>query len=529
MRFWYTYESMNVPKPDSSSPLFFKPEGKRGRRKRRVVPRPKKNILDTPVKEGVSIADALPSDHITQEIYKRNVELSVRNKTLALLRKLDELSLVATTIDDLAQKMTEAIAVALSYDVVSIAITSKDGAVLKWVGLGSSVDWITKVINKIDVTALAVPLTDRFVSTKILQGAELVFADDPNSIYPAALVTALTAADESPDVEEVKHSMLYPLQYGGNTLGVLTLSSSRPLRNLSNYEQEAVTGIIGLVALAMYKTDLYGDLQETSAELASANKQLKNIDKAKSEFLSVASHQLYTPLTALRGYISMLEEGDFGTVPAKQKPILHILDQSAQNLITLIRGLLDISRIERGKFELNLQSTNLADMVAILVKDLLPIAIQKGLKLEFHASRTAVPNVVVDRERIRQILLNFIDNSIKYTRKGNIDVSVQEQHGQVVFTVKDTGKGISKDDLPLLFQKFSRVGGSARFHTEGTGLGLYVAERIVVEHKGKVAAASPGENKGSTFTLILPAEGTPGSLKVGEKREIEIKAAENIE
>ncbi|MBI3250608.1 MAG: HAMP domain-containing histidine kinase [Candidatus Andersenbacteria bacterium] len=467
------------------------------------------------------------TSRITQELYKQNAELAVRNKTLALLRQLDELSLEAAKIEDLAKKMTGAIAIALGYDVASIAITSEDGQALQWVGMGSSVAWITSVLQKIDMKKLVVPLTQRLVSTEILQGTKRLFADDSQLVYPAELITALAAADQSPDVEEVKHTMLYPLRYGGKTLGVLTLSSSRQLRNLSRYEQEAVTGIIGLVALAMYKTDLYVDLQETSAELASANQQLKDLDKAKSEFLSVASHQLYTPLTALRGYVSMLQEGDFGKVPEGQMKVLGILDQSAKRLISLIKGLLDISRIERGKFELNLQSTSLADMAQELVRDLLPNAVQKGLKLEFHPTTTGSTNVVVDRERIRQILLNFIDNSIKYTEKGRIDVSVKNDQGKIVFAVQDTGKGISKDDLPKLFHKFSRVGGASRFHTEGTGLGLYVAEQIVREHKGDVKADSPGEGKGSTFTLILPAEGTPDSLKVGDKREIEIKAAES--
>lgn len=512
---------VNVP------PLFFKRDSTHRKRKRRVAPRVKKSLLTVPVGEESSVADALPSDRITQELYKRNVELSVRNKTLALLRELDELSLVATTIEDLAQKITSAIAVALGYDVVSIAITSDDGTVLQWVGMGSSIAWINIVITKMQVTQLAVPLTQPLVSTDILRGTTHLFSDDSKKVYPAAFIAALEAADESPDVEEVKHSILHPLRYGGNTLGVLTLSASRSLSNLSQYEQEAVSGIIGLVALAMYKTDLYVDLQVTSAALASANKQLQNVDKAKSEFLSVASHQLYTPLTALRGYVSMMQEGDFGDVPVEQKPILEILDQSALRLITLIKGLLDISRIERGKFELNLQSTDLAAMVRELVRDLLPNAIQKGLQLKFDVAKDVVSNVVVDQERIRQIVLNFIDNSIKYTTEGSIDVSVREKNGKVYFSVKDTGKGISEDDLPKLFHKFSRVGGASRYHTEGTGLGLYVAMQVVEEHKGEVKAESPGEGLGSTFTLILPAEGTPGSLKVGQKREVVIKAAED--
>ena len=142
------------------------------------------------------------------------------------------------------------------------------------------------------------------------------------------------------------HSVVLPLRFGDHTLGVLTFSSSRSFKEASRYEYESLSGIIGLISLALYKAKLYEDLQRTSAELIAANKQLKDLDKAKSEFLSIASHQLYTPLTALRGYISMLMEGDYGPMSDDQKPVLDILNQSASRLIELIKDLLDISRIE---------------------------------------------------------------------------------------------------------------------------------------------------------------------------------------
>jgi len=268
------------------------------------------------------------------------------------------------------------------------------------------------------------------------------------------------------------------------------------------------------------------EVERATKELAEANVQLKNLDKAKSEFLSIASHQLYTPLTALRGYVSMLQEGDFGKVPEKQQPILDILDKSAHRLIDLIKGLLDISRIERGKLELNLESTDLVQMAKELVRDLIPNAVKKNLNLEFIEPKNAVAHAVVDSQRLRQVMLNFIDNAIKYTDKGEIKVTVNQEAEQIKFAVTDTGKGISATDIARLFNKFTRVGGAARFHTEGTGLGLYVARQIVKEHHGDVEVTSPGEGKGSTFAMILPAEGTPNALKVGDKATVEIKAAE---
>lgn len=275
-----------------------------------------------------------------------------------------------------------------------------------------------------------------------------------------------------------------------------------------------------------FNVRLRKEVEEATEELEQANIQLKNLDKAKSEFLSIASHQLYTPLTALRGYISMMQDGDFGKVPDKQEPVLDILEKSASRLIDLIKNLLDVSRIESGRLELKLESIDLVEMTKELVADLMPNAIAKDLKLEFHAPAGATAHVVVDRERLRQVMLNFVDNAIKYTEAGRIDVYVYQKGDYIAFSVKDTGKGIKREDIARLFNKFMRVGGASRFHTEGTGLGLYVARQIVREHHGEIHVDSPGEGKGSTFAMQMPAEGTGNSLRPGEAATVDIKAAE---
>lgn len=272
---------------------------------------------------------------------------------------------------------------------------------------------------------------------------------------------------------------------------------------------------------------LQREVERATHELAVANEQLKDLDKAKSEFLSIASHQLYTPLTALRGYLSMLREGDFGPMAEKQTPVLDILEKSANRLIILIKNLLDISRIEAGRLELKLESVDLAELAKQLVQELMPNAMAKKLDLQFHLPTDPVPTVVADRDRLRQVLLNFIDNAIKYTSRGRIEVSVAARGDSVICSVSDTGKGLARHEIEKLFRKFTRVGGSDRLRTEGAGLGLYVARQIVREHHGEVKAESPGLGKGSTFSVILPAEGTPHSLTAGQRTLVEIKAAES--
>ncbi len=465
-------------------------------------------------------------EHINQELYKRNAELAVRNKTLALLRRLDEISLSEVDIKEMAERITSATAEALGYELVSIALVNEKKNILQWLAISSATPWVIETMSEILVDNVKAKLDDKLSSVEVLHGGATKFVAGLEKIYPKLVVDALMHLPESYEGHQIKHTMLYPLKFGGRTLGLLTLSTNRSLDRLSQYEHESVTGIVGMVALALYKGKIYQDLQETSAELADANKKLQDLDKVKSEFLSIASHQLYTPLTALRGYVSMLNEGDFGKVPKQQKDVLSILDQSAVKLIDLIKGLLDISRIERGKLELNLESIDLSQMARELVRDLLPNAENKDLKLAFHEPEKALPHVVVDQQRIRQVMLNFIDNSIKYTNKGSIDVSVKQDNDKIIFSVTDTGKGLTQDEIKILFTKFTRVGGAARFNTQGSGLGLYVAKQIVQEHQGDVAVTSPGLDKGSTFSVELPIEGSAEALKVGQHTTVDIKAAE---
>lgn len=286
-------------------------------------------------------------------------------------------------------------------------------------------------------------------------------------------------------------------------------------------------------AIALENARLYQESQEfgnrlkeevesATKNLQLANHQLRQLDEAKSEFLSIASHQLYTPLTAIRGYLSMIQEGDYGPMVAKQQPIIDILTQSAERLIELIKNLLDISRIESGRFELSLEEVNVAQMAKEIVQDLMPNAMTKNLHLLFHESPQPVANVIADRERLRQVMLNFVDNAIKYTNRGHVDATVRQEHNNLIFSVTDTGKGLNQEEISRLFTKFTRVGGASRYHTEGTGLGLYIARKIIHEHHGEVQAASPGKEKGSTFTMIMPVMNSPSSLKIGDKATVTI-------
>lgn len=490
---------------------------------------PRKTAGDTPkfLKPIKSVAKATGQvvQRVNQELYKRNAELAVRNKTLALLRKLDEISLATSDLKEMARKITAAIAAELGYDIVAIAMIDNASKTVDWLSFSSAIDPLNKALQAVSLDQLETPLSSSLVSVETMNEEKPHFTETLDVVYPAPLIKQIEGVEQEQKNQPIKESILQPLRFGQHVLGLMVVSASRSLKNLSQYEQEAVTGLTGLVALALYKAKIYADLQATSAKLTETNFKLQELDKVKSEFLSTASHQLYTPLTALRGYLSMLLEGDFGSLMEKQKPIFDILNKSAERLIALIRDLLDISRIESGRLELKLESVDLSDIAKTLVGDLMPNVINKKLKLNFNKPPQAMPPVVVDTQRIRQVMLNFIDNAIKYTSKGQIDVNFKQESDELIFSVTDTGRGLSKEEIVQLFTKFTRVGGSRRFHTEGTGLGLYVAKQIVNEHHGDVGVASPGHDQGSTFSMRLPIKGSPRSLKLGDQATVTIKAA----
>lgn len=462
---------------------------------------------------------------INQELYKRNAELAIRNKTLALLRKLDEISLATVDLQKMAEKIAAAIATDLGYELVSIAVVGQKKAHLRWLAAASAIDWLTHELHTISIDEATMPWGNGGLAVKAINEEKSYYTENLQDVFPANIARVIIGT-KSPDGNAIRlHTTVYPLRFGQQVLGLLTMSTTRPPSKISRFEQESISGIVGLVALALYKADIYDDLQHTTAQLEQANSRLQALDLAKSEFLSIASHQLYTPLTAIRGYLSMLKEEDFGPLEQKQAPIIDIVNKSAERLIDLIKNLLDISRIESGRFELNLEVVDLTVMAQEIVQDLLPNAMSKNLKLVWHKPAAALPSIIADRQRLRQVVLNYVDNAIKYSDKGQIDVKVIQQGATVEFSVTDTGKGIDPKEINMLFTKFTRTKDASRSHTSGTGLGLYVARQIINEHRGEVLASSPGKGKGSTFTVRLPIADSPKSLKIGDKATVTIKAA----
>lgn len=244
-------------------------------------------------------------------------------------------------------------------------------------------------------------------------------------------------------------------------------------------------------------------LNKVSKDLAVANKELKRLDESKSEFLSISSHQLRTPLTIIKGYSSMLMEGSFGKMSKPVKESMEKISVSTERLINLVESLLNISRIEAGRIEFTMEPVDLDAVAKAMVADFQDKAKARKLILKYSAEEK-VPKVLADAQKIKDVVSNLIDNAIKYTKQGEIMVGLHQEGTSVVFASQDTGIGMDADDIGRLFNKFTRGKESNKVNTEGTGLGLYYARVLVENMGGRIWVESPGKGKGSKFSFSLP-------------------------
>lgn len=269
-----------------------------------------------------------------------------------------------------------------------------------------------------------------------------------------------------------------------------------------------LVGILGYFLVAGVKRDIKQkqEIQRLADDLELANTRLKGLDKQKSEFVSIASHQLRSPLTSIRGYASMLVEGSFGSIPEKAKEPLERIETSAKRMAMAIEDYLNVSRIESGNMKYEYSDFNLKNEVERICDDVRPTALKAGLVLLFRSNLNSKAIVHADVGKTTQIIHNLVNNALKYTPKGSITVFMRDdvQKKLLYIDIIDTGVGMNQDSIDILFQKFGRADGANKVNTTGTGLGLYVAQKMADAMGGDITAHSDGEGKGSRFTLVLP-------------------------
>lgn len=266
--------------------------------------------------------------------------------------------------------------------------------------------------------------------------------------------------------------------------------------------------IVGRILVVAVQRDIERkeELQVISDRLSNANQELRRLDNAKSEFISIASHQLRTPLTAIKGFVSLLLEGAYGKIPREVQDTLNKVYLANSRLMQLVENLLNISRIESGRIQYSFAPTQIEEIVTELIEMFSLAAREKGLSLSSSLPEKKLPEMNIDAAKMREVFSNLIDNAMKYTERGGINVRVERKEEHVEIVVEDTGMGIDPDDLPHLFKKFERGKQAAHVNVSSTGLGLYVGKNFVEAHKGTITAYSDGVDKGARFVVSLPLQ-----------------------
>ncbi|RAM50224.1 MAG: PAS domain-containing sensor histidine kinase [Hapalosiphonaceae cyanobacterium JJU2] len=242
--------------------------------------------------------------------------------------------------------------------------------------------------------------------------------------------------------------------------------------------------------------------EEQLQAIRNENLQLQETTRLKSQFLAVMSHELRTPMNAILGFSQLLLRHPYNQFPPQARSMVERILSSARRLLVLIEDILDFSKLEAGRLELNLEEFNLAELVTTTVQELHCLAQQKNITINVYINLTDT-QIINDSDRVRQILVNLLSNAIKFTDVGNVNVEVLEIQDRVMLIIKDTGIGISEIDLKNIFQEFRQVNQCLTRKHGGTGLGLAIVDQLVRLMKGSITVESKIA-EGSTFRVELP-------------------------
>ena len=301
----------------------------------------------------------------------------------------------------------------------------------------------------------------------------------------------------------------------------LTRSVSRPIRELKRGMAAVADGDFEhRLVISRTRDDEFGQLAASFDSMAT---QLAQLDKLKAEFISVASHELKTPINVILGYLQLFEDGVYGELTPKQREVLDTLEVQAQSLARLVQQLLDVSRFEAGGGKLEVREIALDRFLDDLEKAFDVLAHQRGVR--FRVARAAeLPAVVVwDHDRMNEVLGNLLSNAFKFTERGGaVELTVDSEDDAIHMDVRDTGAGIPPEQLPHVFEKFFQADNQRRAAQVGTGLGLAIAKEIVEAHHGTITCEStPGS--GTTFSITLPVRG--GGRRPAARRVVAESAA----
>lgn len=437
-------------------------------------------------------------DHVTQEMYKRNLELSETNQLLSLLRAID--TLVLESHDELrvlCQSIASSVVKNSNFVCVGIMAIPERREKLELLGLSSSFDGLM---------AQDYPATISSGHSWIVgpEKQKLVSLDALNDEQIANLLSV-----EVGDFQKLRQKVpiksvsVVKLLSRHRIVGVMFVGFVEPDSAITDKQTAIIDRLSEAIGIAIDNNLLFNENQYVLGKLQKTNAKLEALDEAKDEFISMASHQLRTPLTSVKGYLSMLAEGDAGKLSPAQEKFVTQSFTSAQRMVYLISDLLNVSRLKTGKFIIEPVPSYLPDVVQQEVEQQKESAKAKEIELHYEKP-TKFPTLNLDETKLRQVVMNFIDNAIYYTPSGGqIKIALSATENSIEYAVTDNGIGVPKHEQHHLFTKFYRAENARKARPDGTGLGLFMAKKVIIASGGALIFKSE-ENKGSTFGFSFP-------------------------
>jgi signal transduction histidine kinase len=440
-------------------------------------------------------------EHVNREIYSRNLQLAQTNKTLALLQAIDNLVLNSgDALEPLATKLSQEIAQA-GYPFVVIMGRTHDDEDLKswgWAVTDKRPSADLALIHKLqlrgDLNWFKRDEVIKFVNLRTLSDAKIAHyckcpPEEVGEVRKALGVTSLCTIK---------------LNAPQRMVGVMVVGfTDHPHGGLSEFDEKLFKRLSEAVGIAIDHKMLLEENEHVVGQLKKSNSKLRLLDRTKDDFISMASHQLRTPLTSVKGYISMVLDGDAGKLTELQRKLLNQSFISSQRMVYLISDLLNVSRLRTGKFLIEPIPSDLAKVIEEEVEQLQETAKSRNLELEYRKPEH-FPTLMLDENKLRQVIMNFVDNAIYYTPSGGkIVVNLVDKPQTVEFTVVDDGIGVPKQEQHHLFSKFYRAHNAKRARPDGTGLGLFMAKKVIIAQGGATIFKSQ-EGKGSTFGFTFP-------------------------
>jgi len=287
------------------------------------------------------------------------------------------------------------------------------------------------------------------------------------------------------------------------------MSPSEPLPDLTEEEEKARL----YEQVKRHSEELRQKVREATAELAEQNEllrrqafQLEQASAAKSQFLANVSHELRTPLNAVMGYTHLLLEGVSGELQPAQLDKLNRIDANARHLLAVINDLLDISRIESGKMPMQIEQVRLPELIDEVMAEVEPLIAGTRLAV-LRELAPELPEILTDRQKVKQIVMNLLSNALKFTPEGSVSIRLElvPSSDEILIAVTDTGIGVAEENQKTIFEAFEQANSSYARRQGGTGLGLSICRRLAQLLEGRITLVS-GLGKGSTFTLFLPSK-----------------------